>query len=267
MSQDVVSEEHLNSPIEVDNPHRNNLFFNVFSVALNTAKSILQRRFSWSDVIKQIYDYGVMSLGIVVLCVTFTGIIIILEYSHHIKLVIGDDSLIPTFAMIMLTRELAPAVAAMLIVSKMGASSTAELGAMKTSEQLDAYRLLGLRPVDLFVSPQVIASAVATLLLTTIALFSATIGGWIAAVTVLTFTTDTFFQYIFAFTTPLDFMLCALKAVIFGASIPIISATYGFRCKFGSEGVGMATTDAVVANTIWIIISDFILTYVFSLLA
>jgi len=241
------------------------LFADILSVAWRTLKSLISGRFPRVEVTKQLYDFSVGSLGIVVLCVSFTGIIIILEYSHHMKLVLGNDTLIPGFAMVLLVRELAPAVTALLLTSKMGAGIAAELGAMKTTEQLDAYRLLGLDAVEYFVTPRFIASAASTLMLSIVALFLATVGAWFAAVTVLQFSTGTFFQSLFAFVGLSDFALCAVKALCFGASIPLISATFGFRCQFGSEGVGLTTTDAVVTNSIWIIVLDFLLTYLFSL--
>ncbi len=236
----------------------------ILSVFWDTLKSLFRGRFSRKEVIQQIYEFGVGSFGIIVLCVTFVGIIMILEYSYHMKLVIQNDSLIPSFAMVMLARELAPAVTALLITSKMGAAIAAELAAMKTTEQLDAYRLLGLSPIDLFVSPRVIASAVSTGLLTFIGLFLAVVGGLFSATTVLGFSVASYFQSLFMYVGFIDFVTCITKAVFFCASIPIISATLGFRCGFGAEGVGLSTTDAVVANSIWIIILDFFLTYFFS---
>lgn len=241
------------------------LIQDILKVALRTVRAVLRGRFPRPEVIRQLYDFSVGCLGIVVLCVTFTGIIIILEYSHHMKLVLNNDTLIPGFAMVLLVRELAPAVTALLLVSKMGAGIAAELGAMKTTEQLDAYRLLGLDAVEYFVAPRFLASAAATLALTMIALFLAVVGAWLAAITVLQFSTGSFFQSLFVFVGAGDFMLCAAKAACFGASIPVISATFGFRCKFGSEGVGLTTTDAVVVNSIWIILLDFLLTYIFSI--
>jgi phospholipid/cholesterol/gamma-HCH transport system permease protein len=238
--------------------------FAIIEVFLETLRSLFRRRFSWREVLLQLYDFGVGSLGIISLCVTFVGIIMILEYSYHMKLVIQNDSLIPSFAMVMLARELAPAVTALLLTSKMGASTAAELAAMKTTEQLDAYRLLGLNPVDLFVSPRVIASALATGTLTLIGLFLAVVGGLFSATTVLGFSVASYFQSLFLYVSFLDFITCITKAMLFGASIPVISAALGFRCGFGAEGVGLSTTDAVVANSIWIIILDFILTYFFS---
>lgn len=243
-----------------------NLVAHILQVTGRTLGSIVRGRFSWREVLRQLYEFGFESLAIVTLCVSFMGVIIFLEYSYHVKLVIQNDTLVPGFAMIMLSRELAPSITALLLVSKMGASIAAELGAMKTTEQLDAYRLLGLNPVDLFVAPRVIAAAVSTFLLTVISLFMAIIGGWIASVTVLNFDSGSFFNSLFSFSKPADFVLLTAKAVCFGASIPILSATYGFRCRFGAEGVGMTTTDAVVANSIWIIMLDFLLTYIYSAL-
>lgn len=247
----------------MDISHRQFLLSNVLTVAGRTVASIVRGRFSWREVMKQLYEFGNGCLGIITLCVTFMGVIIFLEYSYHIKLIIHNDSLVPSFAMIMLTRELAPVVAALLLVSKMGASIAAELGAMKTTEQLDAYRLLGLNAVDLFVAPRVIASALATLMLSIVSLFVALVGGWVVCTVLLQFSTGGYMNSLLAFTGKADFLLLGAKAVAFGIWIPIISATYGFRCRFGAEGVGLATTDAVVANSIWIIIMDFILTYMF----
>jgi phospholipid/cholesterol/gamma-HCH transport system permease protein len=241
------------------------LIADILGVAGRVFRSLLRGRFPRAELTRQLYDFSVGSLGIVVLCVSFTGIIIILEYSHHMKMVLGNDTLIPGFAMVLLVRELAPAVTALLLTSKMGAGIAAELGAMKTTEQLDAYRLLGIDAVEHFVTPRFVASALSTLALSVISLFLATVGAWFAAVTALQFSTGTFFQSLFAFVGFRDFLLCAVKALCFGASIPVISATFGFRCKFGSEGVGLTTTDAVVTNSIWIIILDFLLTYLFSL--
>lgn len=245
--------------------HGGTFFINLYSVLKTSLQSIAQRRFSRQEVLKQLYEFGVSSVAITTLCVSFIGMIIILEYSFHMKLVIGNDSLIPSFAMLMLVRELAPVVTGLLLTSKMGAAIAAELGAMKTTEQLDAYRLLAISPIDFFVAPRLIASTLTTLALAILSLFLAILGSWIAALAFLGFSTGSFFQSLFAFAHFSDFILCGVKALVFGASIPIISATYGFRCEFGSEGVGRITTDAVVANSIWIIIADFLLTYLFSL--
>jgi phospholipid/cholesterol/gamma-HCH transport system permease protein len=175
--------------------------------------------------------------------------------------------MIPGFAMIMLARELAPIVAALLITSKMGASIAAELAAMKNTEQIDAYRLLGLNVIDIYVAPRTLASALSTWVLATLALGIAVLGAWMSAVVFLNFSTGPFFQNLFIFVSAKDFLLMAVKSVVFGACIPAISAHYGLNAKFGAEGVGTATTDAVVGNSITIIFFDLIITYLFTLSA
>lgn len=234
-------------------------------IFLRTLFVLALGRVSSADIWKQLYEFMNKSLGIVVLCVTFMGVILITEYSFHMKLAIGNDAMIPGFAMIMLTREMAPIVAALLITSKMGASMAAELAAMKNSEQIDAYRLLGLNIIDIYVAPRTFASALATWALATLALGIAMIGAWLSALVFLNFSTGPFFQSLFVFVKGTDFVLMAIKAVVFGACIPSISACFGMRSKFGAEGVGTATTNAVVGNSITIIFLDLVLTYLFSL--
>ncbi len=251
--------------MDISNLSRQSLWTNILAVATQTLRSIAQKRFSTREVLRQLEEFGWNSLGIIVFCVSFVGIIIVLEYSYHMRLLIGNDSLIPSFAMIMLTRELAPVVTALLLVSKFGASVAAELGAMKTTEQLDAYRLLGLSPIDLFVSPRVLAASLATLMLSVVSLFVAVLGAWGTAVFHLGFSAGDFLRGLFVFVELSDLTLMVVKSVLFGASIPIISATLGFRCRHGAEGVGLTTTDAVVTNSMWIIILDFFLTYGYSL--
>lgn len=219
---------------------------------------------SSKDVWKQLYEFANSSLGIVVLCVTFMGIILISEYSYHMKLVIGNDSMIPGFAMILLIRELAPIVGALLITSKMGASIAAELAAMKNTEQIDAYRLLGLDIVELYVAPRTFASAISAWSLSMISLAIAVVGAWFSAVFFLNFSTGPFFQSLFIFVSASDLILMSIKAIVFGTCIPAISAHYGLRASFGAEGVGHATTDAVVGNSITIIILDFVITYLYA---
>ena len=246
---------------------------NAFQRALDTVgifgtslSALLRGRISSRDIWKQLYEFGNSSIGIVVLCVTFMGIILISEYSFHMKLVIGNDSMIPGFAMILLIRELAPIVGALLITSKMGASIAAELAAMKNTEQIDAYRLLGLNIVELYVAPRTLASSIAAWSLATISLAIAIVGAWFSAVVFLNFSTGPFFQSLFIFVGYGDLILMSIKALVFGCCIPSICAHYGLQASFGAEGVGHATTDAVVGTSITVIILDFVITYLYAVL-
>lgn len=246
------------------NLRRNVLLLNILSVGHQSTWGLLRGRLRYADFIQQLYSFLIGSALIVSVCLAFVGVVIAMEYSYHIKLIIGNDTLIPGFAMVMLTRELAPAITALLIVSKMGAAMAAELGAMKGSEQLDAYRLLGISPIEMYVIPRVAASTVTLIIMSIFALTISLVGAWFASVTFLDFTTGDFFLSLFTFTTYRDFVLCFSKAAFFGWSIPVVACTLGFRAKPGAEGVGLCTTDAVVYASIWIIVSDFVITYLFS---
>ncbi|NCN39912.1 ABC transporter permease [bacterium] len=241
-----------------------NPLFENFNILFRSLSVLAKFQTSAKDIWKQCYEFGNRTFGIVALCVTFMGVILITEYSFHMKLVIGNDSMIPAFAMIMLARELAPIVTALLITSKMGASIAAELAAMKNSEQIDAYRLLGLNIVDLYVAPRLIASVFANVCLTVVALAITVIGAWASAVYFLNFSTGPFFHSLVVFLSPFDFILMVTKSASFAIVIPIISAYCGLEAKHGAEGVGEATTNAVVGNSITIIIIDFIITFLFS---
>ncbi len=235
-----------------------------FLILVRSLSVLLRFKTSAKDLWQQCYEFGNRTFGIVALCVTFMGIILVTEYSFHMKLVIGNDSMIPAFVMIMLARELAPIVTALLITSKMGASIAAELAAMKNSEQIDAYRLLGLNIVDLYVAPRLVASIFANVCLTMIAIAITVIGAWGSAVYFLNFSTGPFFHSLLVFLSPFDFILMTTKSACFAIVIPVISAYCGLHARHGAEGVGEATTNAVVGNSITIIILDFVVTYVFS---
>lgn len=255
-----------NNNIEIHRPgiNRSNLLLNIISVAIQSTLRILSGELKFKDFIQQLYTFVTSTWLIVSVCVSFVGVVIAMEYSYHIKLIIGNDTLIPGFAMMMLARELAPAVTALLVVSKMGAAMAAELGAMKGSEQLDAYRLLGISPLNMYVAPRVAASTVTLILMTLLALVISTLGSWFACVNFLDFTTGDFFVSLFTFTKNKDFFLCFTKAAFFGWSIPVVACTLGFRSGPGAEGVGLCTTDAVVYTSIWIIVFDFVLTYIWT---
>jgi len=224
-----------------------------------------KKSFSLYQLIDELYDLSVRSLKIVLICVTFMGVIMVLEYSFHMRLVLSDDSLVPGFAMILLMRELAPIVTSLLLTSKNGASISAELASMKNTEQIDAYRLLGVDILETFVAPKVLSGALATCALAMISLVVAVLGSLIAAILFLGFSVGTYTQSLTTFVTVSDLGLMLFKSLVFGITFPAVSAMKGLTADFGAEGVGKAATDAVVACSIIIIIEDFFVTYLYSM--
>jgi phospholipid/cholesterol/gamma-HCH transport system permease protein len=213
------------------------------------------------ETIDQIYSVAVLSLPVVAFSLTFISLMLILEFSFHMKIVLQQDSLVPAFSTLLMIRELGPVVTGLLLTSRVGAAIGAELGSMKTTDQIDALQLLSIDPIEYLVIPRWIASVVACVSLSIIAVAIACLGGaWIASVK-LGYEPSEFFNTMFVFARFRDGTACLIKAVVFGTILPLVASFHGLSCQPGSEGVGNAATSAVVQGSILIIIADFVVTY------
>ncbi len=223
-------------------------------------------RYFWNrfhQTTEQLFFVGVESVGVVVFSLGFVSLMLILEFSFHMKMVLRQDTLVPAFSTLLMVRELGPVVTALLLSSRVGAAFAAEIGVMKNTDQLDALELLGLNVFGFVVLPRCLASVVACVCLTVIAVATACVGGaWIAAAK-LGYGSGEFFNTMFAFMRPIDAASSLVKAAVFGAMFSLISCFYGLRCKPGSQGIGGAATLAVVTSSVWIILADFVVTYLF----
>ena len=235
----------------------------VFQSARELLLSVVLFRFRWTQTLDQVYAVGVQSLPVVAFSVTFVSLMLILEFSFHMRMVLQQDSLVPAFSTLLMIRELGPVVTCLLLTSRVGAGIGAELGAMKTSDQIDALQLLSVDPVEFLVVPRWVASVVACVCLSIIAVAIACVGGaWIASVK-LGYEPSEFFNTMFVFARFKDGAACLVKAAVFGTILPLVASYHGLRCEPGSEGVGNAATAAVVQGSILIIIADFVVTYLF----
>jgi phospholipid/cholesterol/gamma-HCH transport system permease protein len=173
-------------------------------------------------------------------------------------------TMIPGFTGQFILRELGIAIPALLIVSKVGASITAEVGSMKVTEQIDALKLLGIDPVDYLVFPRFVASIFSTACLVVIASWVTLACAILIATTQYGFGFGEYTNALRHFVGLKDIACMTVKGVVFGAVIPVIACGYGFRCRGGAEGVGTATTNSVVASTMAVITLDFALTFIFT---
>ncbi|OFZ74054.1 MAG: hypothetical protein A3K03_13170 [Bdellovibrionales bacterium RIFOXYD1_FULL_44_7] len=236
--------------------------FSLFSDLFNCAVKNQWRR---HEIYAAIVQIGIGSIPIIVIATTFAGLVITNEMAWHMNEALHTITLMPGFTGQFILRELGIAIPALLLVSKVGAAITAEIGTMKVTDQLDALKLLGIQPVSYLVFPRFIASILSTACLTLIAIIVTLSCALSVAVIRYNFS---FLEYLNAlrhFVGAGDVFCALVKGSVFGAVIPVISCAYGFRCKGGAEGVGRATTDSVVASTIAIIVLDFVLTYFFTL--
>jgi len=220
--------------------------------------------FRFRDTIKQFYFVANQSVLIVCFCVTSAAAVTIVESSYHMKLVIQNDSLVPGFAALLILRELGSVVMALLITSRVGAGLAAEVGSMQITEQVDALKMLGINPIRFIVVPRFVACIFAGILLAVIANLVCLYGAMVVSTWKLGYTTGGFITAMRGFVHFRDLVFAAIKGAAFGSVIPLFSCFYGFRCKSGAEGVGLATTNSVVATSVSVIVIDFCLTYVFT---
>lgn len=180
------------------------------------------------------------------------------------KLVIQNDSMVPGFAAMLILRELGAVVSSLLLTSRVGAGFAAEVGSMTVTEQVDALRMLGIDPIRFIVIPRLVACTIGSAMLTIIANLLCLYCAALVSEAYLGFTFGLFKTAMIRFVSFQDLIFATIKGAVFGCVIPLVSCFFGFRCKAGAEGVGLATTQSVVASSVAIIVLDFILTYIFS---
>lgn len=239
-------------------------FVAVLSLLSQTLIGVLTPPIRVKDIFKQLNFVIVESAPIVVFCVSFAAVVTIIESSFHMKLVVQNDALVPGFASLLILRELGAVVSALLITSRVGAGIAAEVGSMQITEQIDALRMLGINPIKFLVVPRFIACLVGGFILSIIANLVCLYFAMLVSQVSLGYSTGSFLVAMRTFVGFQDLVFASIKGACFGAVIPIFSCYYGFRCKAGAEGVGLATTNSVVTTSVAIIVIDFILSYVFS---
>ena len=220
--------------------------------------------FRFKDTIKQLQFVAVESAPIVLFCVSFAAVVTIIESSFHMKIVVQNDSLVPGFATLLILRELGAVVSALLLTSRVGAGIAAEVGSMQVTEQIDALKMLGINPVRFLVIPRFIACMLGGFSLSIIANVVCIICAMIVSQMSLGYTYGSFIVAMRSFVGFQDLIFAGIKGACFGSVIPLFSCYYGFKCKAGAEGVGLATTNSVVTTSVAIIIIDFVLSYIFS---
>lgn len=236
----------------------------IFRLFLETLSWIPRRPWRWQEILHFIVQMGIGSLPIIGFATAFAGLVVTTEIAWHMDQALKTVSMIPGFTAQFIVRELGIALPAALMVAKVGASTTAEVGTMKVTEQIDALRLLRIDPVGYLVFPRFIASIVSITCLTLIAIGITLICAVMVAVAKYNFSVLEFINAVRHFVGPKDIVCALAKGSVFGAIVPIISCAYGFRCGGGAKGVGSTTTDSVVTSTIAVILFDFLLTFVFT---
>jgi phospholipid/cholesterol/gamma-HCH transport system permease protein len=204
----------------------------------------------------QMYVIGNKSLLFVAVTLGFIGMVMVYQACLQIERITGDLSQVgPQFSKI-LVQDFAPTITALMLATRVGAGIAAEVGSMKVTEQIDALRMSGVSPVDYLIVPRFIASVVMTLVLSVFGVLVAFAAGGITAYASFEVNPRTFYNV--APVAYFDVGLGTSKAIGYGMAIPVISGYFGLNARGTSEGVGLATTSAVIGSSFAVILLDLI---------
>jgi len=237
-------------------------FGNVNLLIMRAIRAMLKPPYELGEIFFQVYRLGVESLSIALLTAAFSGLVITLQFGYAMQR-FGATMYVGNAVATAILRELGPVLTALMVGGRIGAGMTAELGSMAVTEQIDAMRALGADPVKKLIVPRVVATTIALPLLTVLANVVGILGAMLLAKTEFNISFHFFYNKMFGSLQMADFASGIGKSVFFGFFIAVISCYFGFNTRGGTEGVGMATTKTVVANSINILLADFILTKLF----
>jgi phospholipid/cholesterol/gamma-HCH transport system permease protein len=204
-------------------------------------------------------EVGVRSLPVVLITAIFTGAVLALQTHSGFKR-FGAEGLVGSVVSLSITRELGPVLASIMVAGRVGSSMAAELGTMRVTEQIDALITMATDPVRYLVLPRFIASLLMLPILVVFADLIGILGGYIVAVNALGTSSTTYINRTLQYLEFADVSVGLIKAVVFGMIITIVGCQMGFYTEGGAEGVGRATTRAVVGASILILISNYVLT-------
>jgi phospholipid/cholesterol/gamma-HCH transport system permease protein len=228
----------------------------------NALRNVFRRPHYNDDLFMQMDIIGVGSLPIVILTGFFSGAVLALQMARALSQY-GQVGRTGQVVAITLVRELGPVLTALLVAGRNASGIASELGSMKVTEQIDAMRALGTDPIQKLVTPRMVATAVVLPLLTIIADFVGMFGGYIIAQFLLHLTAQQYWNSVWRSLEYNDVVQGLLKPFIFAFAISLVGCYYGLRTTGGTQGVGRATTQAVVVASVLIFILTFFITKIF----
>jgi phospholipid/cholesterol/gamma-HCH transport system permease protein len=217
--------------------------------------ALVRLRVSSRDIFRQIFVVGIQSIPIVVVAAGLVGVVTSqqggYQMSSNIPLYVMGSVVVESVIL-----EMGPVLTAIVIIGRVGARITAELGTMKVSEQIDALYSVGRDPIEILAAPRVLALIISMPVLVAVANVVGILTGMFSAQFTLGLSSETFFYGARLFWHSYDLFYSLLKAFVFGAAIPIIAVHMGLRTSGGAEGVGRTTTQSVVFMTLTILVID-----------
>ena len=233
-----------------------------FALAGRAFLNIVRRPHYGADIYLQMDIIGVGSLPIVIMTGFFSGAVMAMQLAKALNQY-GAVGQVGQLVAITLVRELGPALTALVVAGRNASGMASELGSMKVTEQIDAMRALGTDPVKKLVTPRLIATCVVLPMLTAIADFVGIFGGFLIAYFLLNLTPSEYWSRAWQALGWLDVAQGLVKPFIFAFAIALVGCYYGLKTTGGTQGVGRATTQAVVVSSVVIFFLTFFLTRIF----
>jgi phospholipid/cholesterol/gamma-HCH transport system permease protein len=228
-----------------------------------TLSHLVRPPFYSKMLLRQLMNVGYNSLIVVGLTAIFTGMVLALQSYIGFSRNFSSESAVAQIVVLSITRELGPVIAALMVAGRVGAAIAAEIGTMRVTDQIDALTTLSTNPMKYLVVPRVLAGLIAMPILVLIADIIGVAGGYVVASYKLGFNPNAYLASTFDFLTTGDIVSGLLKAAVFGFIITLMGCYHGYNSRGGAQGVGAATTAAVVSASITILLTDYLLTSVF----
>lgn len=238
------------------------VFIDAGSIALlltDAVRMIPKRPYRFNLLLKQIEFIGNNSVPIVILTGIFTGMVFGLQCYVGFK-TFGAESMAGTIVALAMIRELGPVLSSIMVTARAGSAMTAELGTMKVTEQIDALHSMAVDPVHYLMVPRLIASMIVMPLMNGICILFGLIGGYFVNVVIMGTNATMYYDNSIQFVNDSDIFNSMFKAFVFGIIVSSVSCYNGFNTRMGAEGVGKATTTAVVQSCVLILMFDYIIT-------
>ena len=214
------------------------------------------------QILRQMLEIGYYSLPVVGLTAIFTGMVLALQsYTGFARF--SAESAIPNVVVVSLTRELGPVMAGLMVAGRVGAAIAAELGTMRVTEQIDALTTLSTDPFKYLIAPRIIAAVVTLPLLVLVADAIGIMGGYLVGIYKLDFNEQSYLRNTIDFLQVMDVVSGLVKAAVFGFMIALMGCYHGYHSRGGAQGVGAATTNAVVSASMLILASNYFITELF----
>ncbi len=223
------------------------------------ARGLVTRPFYYRDVIQQFDAIGVGSLTVVLLTGLFTGMVLALQSGMTLDQ-FGARSMVGRLVSASIVKELGPVLTGLMVAGRVGSGIAAELGSMMVTDQIAALRALGTDPIRKLVVPRILAGIAMVPLLTIIASGVGMVGGWIVTLLILRVASSVYWNSVVQGLYMEDVWMGIIKPFFLGFVIVSIGCHVGLRARGGTQGVGRATTQAVVASSVAVIAVDYLVT-------